>query len=249
MRSKHACVLLACLAIAGGCDWIGGEARPGYYRAAIEVPGGDLPFGLELTGEGPAQTVHLIDGTARLPVEKRTRRDAEVELLLPGGQGTLIFTTRGRHLRGKLQLGQASSFAFSAERDVTFRFFPKSHTDNADVAGRWSMVLKRAATTTEVVADLVQSHDRVAGILHEEDRDRALTGQILDEEVRLSAFDGVVAILLVARVDATGNLEGDYWSSTAGAAKLSAYRNPDAPVEAEPVSAPATIDIPLFRNY
>lgn len=248
VRLLPACIaLIGCIA-ATGCGWLSTEPEAGFYRAVIEVPGGELPFGLELTEAGSSQTAYVIDGAARVPVERLTARDGELELLLPGAISTLTFTTRGKHLRGTLHLGSQDSFPFSAERDAAFRFFPEALTDNADVAGRWSVTLTQT-TTTEVVADLVQSHDQVAGTFYETDTERALTGQIQDDELRLSAFDGSVAILLVARIDATGELQGEYWSSDDGAATLSAYRNPEAIVEAEPVTREETTEIPLFRNF
>jgi hypothetical protein len=249
VRFLHACLALLGCIVAAGCDWITTEPQAGFYRAVIEVPGGELPFGLELAAMGSSWTAYLVDGAARVPVERLTSNDGELELVLPGARSTLRFTTRGKHLSGTLLLEAGDSFAFSAERDAAFRFFPEALTDNADAAGRWSLTLTRA-TTTEAVADLVQSHDQVAGTIYEADSARALTGQIQGEELRLSAFDGSVAILLVARIEATGELKGEYWSSDAGAATLSAYRNPDAVIEAEAVASPEeTTEIPLFRNY
>lgn len=235
---------LALLTLAG-CEWIGREARPGLYRATIETPLGELPFALELSGEGNALAAQLVDGAARVPIERLIRRDEELELLLPGGHSTLTFTARGRRLTGTVDFGQDRTFIFRAERNVPFRFFPEASTDNADVAGRWSMTMTRAATVTELAVDLKQSHDQIAGTLHAQDVDRALTGQIRGEELRLAAFDGGIAILLVASIEADGGLKGDYWSNTEGTATLSAHRSPDTVIEAETV----TTDIPLFRTY
>ena len=55
-----------------------------------------------------------------------------------------------------------------------------------------------------------------------------LVGEIHNEDLFLSSFDGRTAVLLRATVDGRGALEGEIWSSTTGAARLQAVRNPDA---------------------
>lgn len=251
MRASY--LLLLCFPVLlTGCDWIGSEPQPGFYRAVIEVPGGELPFGLELVAgnESAPLGAFLLDGTERLAIERVEQREKAVELVLPGGASTLTFTTRGKHLTGTLNLavdsGAFNEFAFSAERDLGHRFFPEVLTDNADVAGRWSVAIMRTANAAEeLVAEFVQSHDQVAGIFHGEDSRQAVTGQVRDEELRLSAFDGRTAVLITASVNAAGELEGDYWSNSTGPASWRARRNPDAVIETEP----ATTGFELQRYY
>lgn len=246
-------LLLLCMSsLIAGCDWLGSEAQPGFYRAVIEVPGGELPFGLELVaGSGSVPlSAFLLDGTERLAIERVERRDKTLELVLPGAASTLTFTTRGKHLTGTLKLaaasGTAHEFEFSAERDQGFRFFPEVLTDNADVAGRWSVTIMRTANATvELVAEFVQSHDQVAGTFHGDESQQAVTGQVRDEELRLSAFNGRTALLIIANVNDAGELEGNYWSSNTGTAAWQARRNPDAVIETEPV----TTEFELQRYY
>ncbi len=246
-------LLLLCMSsLFAGCGWIGSEPQPGIYRGVIEVPGGELPFGLELVAgsESAPLGAYLLDGTARLAIEHVEQREKTLELVLPGAAGTLTFTTRGKHLTGTLKLavnsGLANEFAFSAERDLGYRFFPEVLTDNADVAGRWSVAIMRTANTTvELVAEFVQSHDQVAGTFHGDESQQAVTGQVRDEELRLSAFDGRTALLITASVNDAGELEGNHWSSTTGTAAWQARRNPDAVIETEPV----TTEFELQRYY
>jgi len=241
----------AALFVLAGCSWFDAEPEAGFYRATLEVPGGKLPFGLEILPDAQGNLqAFLIEGGTRLPVTKLTRREREIELLLPGSRNTLTFTARGSELSGTLDLvvgsGERQTLAFRAEHDVAYRFFPEASLDNADVAGRWSATLVRNdGSVRELVANFVQAHDQVAGTLYDGDNQQALTGQIRDEELRLSAFDGRVAILVVATVNDSGELEGDYWSSATGASNWRAWRNPDAVIEAEP--APAGFQ--LYRNH
>jgi len=82
---------------------------------------------------------------------------------------------------------------------------------------------------TTAVAEFLQRFERVAGhIRTREAEGPLLVGEIHNEELFLSSFDGRTAVLLRATVDGRGALEGEIWSSTTGAARLQAVRNPDA---------------------
>ena len=42
----------------------------GLYRATLVVPGGDLPFGLELAREGETDVAYLVNGPERVRVDE-----------------------------------------------------------------------------------------------------------------------------------------------------------------------------------
>ncbi|WP_210399108.1 hypothetical protein [Steroidobacter denitrificans] len=65
--------LLAATAWIAGCDARLTEPRLGAYRAVLELPGGEMPFGLEITRERDRYALYLSNG------EERTRID-EVQL-------------------------------------------------------------------------------------------------------------------------------------------------------------------------
>jgi hypothetical protein len=146
----------------------------------------------------------------------------------------LSLRIRRRKLEGELTLPRDGSTPIAlpmlAEYGETYRFFEEPLTDNADVQGRWSVVMSRdGVESTPAVAEFLQRFERVAGrIRTREAEGPLLVGEIHAEDLFLSSFDGRTAVLLRATVDGRGALEGEIWSSTAGAARLQAVRNPDA---------------------
>ncbi|MEQ1579030.1 MAG: hypothetical protein ABL964_00420 [Steroidobacteraceae bacterium] len=229
---------LMAVATLAACSLSGNEPEPGIYRAVIEAPEGEIPFGLELAapvGSGAAvPTLFLLDGDQRRAFENVERVEKAIEARLPGGKATLNFTARRAKLSGYLRLANASGsiedFAFTAEAGPTWRFFRESATDNADVAGRWSASINSKGGWVIV---LTQSHDQVAGTFYGAGGvEYTVTGQVQGDDVRLSSFDGHIARLFTATVNDDGDLAGDAWSNITGSAHWTATRNPDAEIEA-----------------
>ncbi|MEY4932932.1 MAG: hypothetical protein RLZZ403_1252, partial [Pseudomonadota bacterium] len=142
------------------CGLAGNEPEPGLYRAVIEAPEGEIPFGLELGapatgGDSQAPALFLLEGESRIAFDNVARVEKALEARLPGGKATLTFTARGQRLSGYLRLpnnaGATDEFTFTAESGVVYRFFRESSTDNADVAGRWSASFSNGAGNADWV--------------------------------------------------------------------------------------------------
>ena len=129
--------------------------------------------------------------------------------------------------------GREARLPFKATLGETWRFFPEALPDNADFAGRWSVSsLAQAGRREPGVATLEQSFERVAGTVQLPDADqRYLAGEVRDEELRLSRFDGGAAVLYEARLDAQGRLAGTTWSDRGESRRFIATRDPDASIE------------------
>jgi hypothetical protein len=223
------------------CGLAGNEPEPGLYRAVIEAPEGEIPFGLELGapatgGDSQAPALFLLEGDRRIAFDSVARVEKALEARLPGGKATLTFTARGQRLSGYLRLpnnaGATDEFTFTAESGVVYRFFRESSTDNADIAGRWSASFSSGAADSDWVIVLTQSHDQVSGTFYGPGgTEQPVTGQVQGDDVRLSSFDGQTARLFTATVNDDGDLEGEAWSNLTGSARWTARRNPDAEIE------------------
>jgi hypothetical protein len=217
-----------------GCDYFERGLRAGSYRAVLETPVGELPFGLDVAQEGERFMLILVNGEDRVRIDDVRVSDDRLQASIPGSEASLSLRIRRRALAGELTLpredGPPLALPMRAEYGQTHRFFEQSLTDNADVQGRWSVVMSHdGVKTTPAVAEFLQRFDRVAGrIITSEAEGPLLVGEIHDEDLFLSSFDGRTAVLLRATVDGRGALEGEMWSSTQGAARLQAVRNPDA---------------------
>jgi len=218
---------------------------PGIYRAVIEAPEGEIPFGLEISAPASSEAapgLFLLEGNRRLEFGGVARVERALDAQLPGGKGSLTITARGAALSGYVRLGNGTGstdeFALTAESGALYRFFREPMTDNADVAGRWSASIDNGNGRSEWVLVLTQSHDQVEGVFHGPGGlEQSVTGQVRGDDVRLSSFDGEVARLFSASVNEDGALEGEAWSNLTGSARWTASRNPDAVIESQDAEA------------
>jgi hypothetical protein len=60
--------LVLALAIVGGCRPRSRTLQPGLYRAVVELPGGEVPFGLDVVREKSSVALYLVNGKDRVRV-------------------------------------------------------------------------------------------------------------------------------------------------------------------------------------
>jgi hypothetical protein len=214
-----ALITLATLAVLpAGCAKPSRDLQPGSYRATLEVPGADIPFGLDVAREETGFVLYLVNGEQRVRISDVKAAPGRLSAVMPGSGGRLTATISGGALRGEVTFprarGRNEVLAFKADLGKTWRFFADPLTDNADVSGRWAVTFTDGqGRRTPGVAVLSQSYEHVTGtMLLRSGEQRFLTGEVRGNELRLSRFDGDAALLYHAKVDARGALQGQYWS-------------------------------------
>lgn len=225
--------LLAALAAATGCGPKSRDLQPGLYRAVVELPGGQVPFGLDVVADKAGIALYLVNGKERLRVPGAKAVPGQLTAELPGTGNVLTAQVSGDELEGEVTLAGANGgkpvLPFSALRGQDWRFVEEPRSDNADFSGRWAFQFTDdAGTSTKGVAEFAQSFHVVTGSVRTADREQPLAGDAIDEELSLSLFDGQRAVLYKGRLDERGELVGECWSSAAGHARYTAIRNPDA---------------------
>ena len=198
----------------------GEQARiePGLYRAVLTVPGGELPFGLELKQEQPALVGYLINGAERVRIPDVKVDGRRIEMTMPGYGNRLSAQLKRGRLEGEVVLVKRGlkeqRLPFTAERDLHYRFFREPPTDNADVGGRWSVTFTDSeGQETPAIGEFKQSFHEVTGTFLTQTGDhRYLAGEMHNDELYLSTFDGAHAYLYHAQVMPSGELRGKYWS-------------------------------------
>jgi peroxiredoxin len=207
--------------------------RMGTYRAVLTLPGGELPFGLDLEPEGTATVGYLVNGKERLKLDEVTVAGAHLEIRMPGYENRLIADAKDDELQGEVVLdklgGKQQRIPLHAQRGREFRFFESAATDNADISGRWAVSFTEEGGKPEVaVGEFTQSHDVIGGTFLTDTGDhRFLAGQMRGNELYLSTFDGAHAFLYTAKVS-DGALAGDFWSGTAYHERWTAKRDANA---------------------
>lgn len=234
--------------ITAGCSRPSGELQFGSYRATVETPDGqEVPFELDVAREERGPVLYLINGDERVRVADVTVKDGRLAAHMPGYRNELRAEVRGATLAGQFLLvhadGQTLPMRFRARLGETWRFVERPLNDNADLEGRWAVTLTRSGGPgARAVAEFRQRFGRISGRVtttSEPGVDPSLlAGDVHDEELKLSRFDGGVVVLCEAQLDSSGRLVGELWTDRAGRRHFVAQRDPDATIV--PVVAPVS---------
>lgn len=223
-------LLLVVPVLLTGCGARSKELQPGAWRAVLELPGGELPFELDVSSEESGFVLTLVNGEERVRVTEVTVAEGKLTATMPGNQNTLTARIEGDELEGEVGLagpgGERQVLPFEAERGQAWRFFEEPLTDNADVSGYWTVTFTdEAGQSTKGTAEFTQSFGIVTGTVQTPTGDhRYLSGEIRDNELYLSRFDGASACLYRAKVNERGELVGEYWSGAREQRKFVAVR-------------------------
>jgi thiol-disulfide isomerase/thioredoxin len=237
--AARAATLFGLLFLAACTRTTSSEPQPGSYRATVEIAAGKLvPFGLDVAQEERGTVLYVINGDERIRLDELKVGPGTLEARFPGYETVLQARVAGEELTGEVLLpragGKVARLPFKATLGATWRFFPDALPQNADVAGRWSVEFTGDGERREPgVATFEQSFERVTGTVQLPDADqRFLAGEVRDEELRLSRFDGGAAVLYEARLDEQGRLVGTSWSDRGEARRFVATRDADATIDA-----------------
>jgi peroxiredoxin len=194
----------------------------GTYRVALQLPGGELPFGLDLEREHSGWVGYLVNGPERLKLSEVAVNGSHLEIKMPGYENRLTADASGDHLKGEVVIrkpgGKEQHLPLHAEFKQSYRFFPQAATGGANVAGRWSVTFAGDDGKEEAaVGEFSQSNGMVTGTFLTNGGDhRYLAGQVQGDQLYLSTFDGAHAFLYKAKVTGRdGTLAGDFWSGSA----------------------------------
>jgi peroxiredoxin len=215
--------------------------QTGTYRVVLQLPGGELPFGLDLASEGSGWVGYLINGRERLKLSEVIVAGTHLDIKMPGYENRLVADAKGGQLQGEIVLdklgGKDQHIPLTAQFEQTYRFFPQPAANpeqpvaGANVSGRWLVTFAEDDGKTETaVGEFSQSNDLVTGTFLTDTGDhRFLAGQVRGDELYLSTFDGAHAFLYKAKMSAPdGALTGDFWSGTTYHERWTAKRDTNA---------------------
>lgn len=192
--------------------------KAGVYRAVLELPAGELPFGLVLERNGAIATGYLLNGRERVALHEVTIAGAHLDIRMPGYENRLTADAEGDQLVGEVVLSKAGAtqqhIVLRAQLGRDYRFFAEPANDAADVSGHWAVTFTGDNGKRELaVGEFTQVRDTVSGTFLAETGDhRFLAGQVKGNELFLSTFDGAHAFLYKAKLAADGAaLTGDFW--------------------------------------
>jgi thiol-disulfide isomerase/thioredoxin len=234
--------LATAAATLAGCSPRSHDLQPGSYRAVLEVPGGELPFGLDVAREESGFVIYLVNGEERVRVSEVVVGEGKLTARMPGYANSLTARVSGDELEGEVTLlragGATQSLPLKARLGEAWRFNEQALTDNVDFAGRWSVTFTDdKGKTSPAVAEFKQSFGAVTGtVLTPTGDHRFLAGEARGDELMLSRFDGAQAHLYRGKLNEQGELVGEHWSGKFGHDRFVGQRDPDAVLDTSSVT-------------
>jgi thiol-disulfide isomerase/thioredoxin len=205
-----------------------------HYRASLQLPGGELPFGLEIDEKDGKLSAVIVNGPERLDAEDVARDGERITMRLPGYRNTIELAPEGGILRGRLTMVKSGNLRqeipLVAMRGDSYRFFPAAIAPGGDIGGRWAVTfIEDNGAESIAVGEFSQSGSDVTGTFLSATGDhRYLSGELRGGELFLGSFNGGQTFLYHATVAADGTLSGDYWSGLAYHARFKARRDENA---------------------
>lgn len=226
-------VLLLAVAACSGPPRLEG----GPWRAWLDSPGGDLPFGLEMTVEGARVAASILNGPERIPIPEVSFAEGELILDMPhfDSRVTARLTRAGRldgRWRRRSGVESWTEMGFHAERGDAPRFPAAAAAggpgSTGPIDGRWAVDFE-GDDDPSVGIFVTGADGSVTGTFLNTTGDyRYLAGSFGGGRLRLSCFDGGHAFLFDATMEPDGTLRGEFWSRDAWHDRWTARRDVDA---------------------
>ncbi len=192
----------------------------GRWRVVLALPGGSLPFGLEVRQDKGGVSAYLLNPPERALAEQVSLDGDTLTLAFPSYGSRLILTRSGDQLTGEANLSRSSGPAtvIASGQRGAWRFSQRPARSAADVSGRWLMTYGKAPQVTGL-AQLRQTGNNVTGSIQLPSGDvRYLAGEISGAQLSLSTFDGNAATLWKASLAGGALVGGSQFTATGSAA-------------------------------
>jgi thiol-disulfide isomerase/thioredoxin len=194
--------------------------KTGVWRATIGVQGNPLPFGLEVVNDAQGgYDFYLVNASEKILLDEVKVYGDSVDVTLHIFDANI----KAKILDGELDGAFIKNYdpgyihPFHAVYGQTHRFETTTNKgDVVDFSGKYAVTFVHEKDTTPAVGIFQQQGDSVTGTFLTPTGDyRFLQGNVVNDTLHLSTFDGNHAYLFSAVKNSDGTLSGDYHSGKA----------------------------------
>jgi thiol-disulfide isomerase/thioredoxin len=189
------------------------ELKTGTWRGVIEMQGQQLPFQFDMEKKGNGYVAFLRNDTEKITLDEITIAGDSVNMVLHVFDAALKAKIEDNKLTGTYVKNYAANanLPFTATYGDDFRFTDEKKA-TVDFSGKYQVQFFTEKDTSVSVAIFEQKENRVTGTFLTTTGDyRYLEGNVMNDELKLSAFDGNHAFLFIAKKSGD-TLRGDYYS-------------------------------------
>lgn len=192
------------------------QFNTGIWRGVIELQGQELPFNFRVVkDETGGLDVLLKNADEELLLDEVYFKNDSVNIVLHVFDAQLRASTQGDSLEGFFILNYRSDYRlpFKAAHHQDFRFIASPAKATKDFTGKYQVVFTNEKDTTQAVGIFTQKGNYAEGTFLTPTGDyRYLEGNIINDTLHLSAFDGNHLFLFKAFFTNDSTLQGEYWS-------------------------------------
>jgi thiol-disulfide isomerase/thioredoxin len=210
------------------------EIKSGSWRAEVSTIAGALPFNLDIQQKGDGYEVHAINGEERLLMDN-AYLDEEDSLHIPMEifDAEIIAKASDDKLNGvfKKKMGDLTvrESNFTATFGENHRFVEKSEKTTFDVSGKYDVEFRYDNESYPAVGVFEQTGNEVTGTFLTTTGDyRYLQGNVVDDSLKLSCFDGTHVFLFKAKIEEDKLVGGVFCASLTYTEEWSAVKNENA---------------------
>lgn len=224
-------IFLSAFGLLLGCTSKNTNIQTGRWRGVIDMQHRELPFtfGVAQHADG-AYTVEINNAEEKILLDEVTVTNDSVRMVLHIFDAELRARIAGNELTGSFVKNYApnATLPFRARFQEDFRFAPASTAASVDFSGTYQVTFSHDTVAYPAVGVFKQTGNVVTGTFLTPTGDyRYLEGNVVNDQLLLSAFDGNHAFIFEAHL--TGDsLYGDFFSGKSGLEKFVGVKNANA---------------------
>ncbi len=205
------------------------ELKAGTWRGIIEMQNQQLPFLFDIEKKDNSYIAFLRNDTERIVLDEVSVSGDSVTMVLHVFDAALKAKIEGDKLIGTYIKNYApdGNLPFIATFGEDF-LFTKEKTTTTDFSGKYQVLFSTEKDTTVSIGIFKQTDNLVTGTFLTPTGDyRFLSGNVVNDELRLSTFDGNHAYVFTAKKSGD-SLKGDYFSGKTGYESWVGVKNENA---------------------
>lgn len=215
--------------LVASCSNKNAELKTGVWRGVIDMQGQHLPFGFEVQKTNDQYQITVMNAEEKLNLD---------EVSVFGDSVHIVMHIFDSELRAKIEEGRLTGYfiknydavnklPFTATHGDDFRFAKDAETE-LDFSGKYSLEFQTATDKYTAVGILKQSYSKVTGTFLTPTGDyRYLQGDVIDNELFLSAFDGNHAFVFTAHFEGD-SIKGKFYPGKTSLETWKGIRNENA---------------------